>query len=364
MAHRGEPRGETEQISLRGVVDLDHDTVDLVVQVVAMLLPQQAMIGDLVDRRESLHVFVRREAQLTDPGQRGGMARELGTPDDLAELIRPERQLARGGLGRVLLPQASGGGVAGVDERFVASGDGALVQSFESRRAHVHLAAHFDDGRHDSARWQSELVGNVGDRGHVGSDVFADLAVATSRRLHEDTVFVPDAHRESVELQLAHERRHLTVEPPGHTVGPRAQFAAVHCVVEAHHRDAVGDGRERRADRPTDLRGRRRGRLQLGMFGFERLQRADQVVVVGVADLGIVERVVSLVVVRDLDAQRIDAVGGTDLIGGSGRGFVGSARLLIGTESIIRSIRHGRSGAEGESGGVRLVADTGGRRRR
>ncbi len=45
------PRGDAEALALCDVVDLDHHAVDLVVEVVAMFLPVQAVGGDLVDRR-------------------------------------------------------------------------------------------------------------------------------------------------------------------------------------------------------------------------------------------------------------------------------------------------------------------------
>ena len=68
----------------------------------------------------------------------------------------------------------------------------------------------------------------------------------------------------------------------------------------------MGDRIERGADRAADLAGRRRLVGQLGMIGFERSQLTHQRVEVGVADLRFVERVVALVVIRDLGAQRFD----------------------------------------------------------
>ena len=51
------------------------------------------------------------------------------------------------------------------------------------------------------------------------------------------------------------------------------------------------------------------GRHQVRVLLFERLQLPDQGVVVGVADLGVVELVVPAVVVLDLRAQLLDSFG-------------------------------------------------------
>ena len=54
------------------------------------------------------------------------------------------------------------------------------------------------------------------------------------------------------------------------------------------------------------------------MVGLERPQLAHERVEVGVADLGLVERVVALVVVGDLGPQRLDPLLRVDGVGGSG----------------------------------------------
>ena len=149
---------------------------------------------------------------------------------------------------------------------------------------------------------------------HVGGDVLADPAVAAGRRLHEPAVLVAQAHRQPVDLQLAHERRRRAAEAAGDPVAPLRQLGLVHRVVEAGHRHAVDDRRERRRQRrATDLRGRRVGGDQLGMLGLELQQLADQQVEVGVGDLRAVERVVALVVIGDLLAKIRDT--GSKIVG-------------------------------------------------
>ncbi len=297
------PRGDTEPGALRGVVELDDDTVDLVVEVVAALLPVQTVGGDLVDRGEGLHVFVDGEAEGGGELEHRDVAREVRAPDHLAELVAEEGQIAAGRHGRILLTKAARCRVARVDEGLLPRCDGALVELLEARPGHVHLAAHLDH----LGGSVGEDVWHVADRGDVRGDVLADPSVATGRGLHEPSVLVAQADGETVELQLAHERRLVTVEALGHTVRPRTQLIGVHRVVETHHRYPMGDRRERGADRAADEPGRRVVGDEIGMVGFELAQLAYERVVVRVADLGVVERVVPLVVIGDLGPELVDA---------------------------------------------------------
>ena len=308
------PRREPEHLALRPVVDLDDHAVDLEVELVSTLLPVEAVLGDRVDRLERDDVGVDREPERGDVVELGPVRRQLRTAvvgvvePELSELVAPERQLALGGLGRVLLTQAAGRRVAGVDERLLAGGRRPLVEPLERGRGHVDLAAHLDHRRSGDVVG-SDAVRDVVDRGDVRRDVLPHPAVAAGRGAHEAAVLVAQAHRQAVELQLADERRRLAVEALDHPLGPGAQFVRVHGVVEAHHRHVVLDGLERRTDRSSDLLGRRVGRDEVGMLGLERPQLTHECVVVRVADLGIVERVVPLVVVADQRAQLVDASG-------------------------------------------------------
>ena len=292
------------------VVDLDHDAVDLVVEIVAMFLPVQTVIRDRVDRVECPNVFVDRKPESAEVVELGSVRWQVGAvARDLAELVGEERQLALSGLGGILLAQAPGRGVAGVDERLLTGGERSLVEPLERRPGHVHLAADFEQ------RWGGVPVaadhrGDIRDRCDVGRHVLTGAAVASRRCPQVPAVLVAQADGQAVELQLADERRRGTVETLDDAVGPRPEFVGIHRVVEAHHGDVVLDGVERRHDGTPDLLRRRVGRDQVGVFGFERAELADEVVVVGVADLGVVERVVALVVMGDPGAQIVDSAGG------------------------------------------------------
>ena len=74
-------------------------------------------------------------------------------------------------------------------------------------------------------------------------------------------------------------------------------------VVEAHHRDPVADLLEQARGRRADGVRRRVGRRQRGVVRLELPQLHDEEVVLGVGDLGRIERVVQLVVVHDQRAQ-------------------------------------------------------------
>ena len=246
------PRGHTQPLALRDVVELDDHAVDLVVEIVTVILPMQAVCCHLVDGGERTDVVVHSEPEAGGELQHGDVARELRPTDHFAELIAEEREVPTRCDRRILLTQAASGRVAWVDERLLPCGDGALVELFEARSGHVDLATHLDHRR----RADGEIARNVVDRGDIGGDVFTDASVAARRGLHEPAVLVPQADGQAVELQLAHERRCCTIETFGHPISPGSEFVAVHRVVEAHHRNAVGDRRERRADRCAHETGR------------------------------------------------------------------------------------------------------------
>ena len=142
------PRREPELLALVDVVDLHDDTVDLVAEVVAVLLPVLAVGEHVVERREHLHLGVHREPERAEERQRLGVRGERRHALDLTELVRPERQVAVGGDRRVLLAQAARRGVARVHEQPRARGLGRLVEPLEAGHRHVHLAADLEHVGH------------------------------------------------------------------------------------------------------------------------------------------------------------------------------------------------------------------------
>ena len=123
-ARRAQPALEAD------VVDLDHDAVDLVLDVVAVLA---VVLDELLHRLETLDDLgpvAGRQA----PGRQGGVGLRLcpglearACPDAVAD----HAQRTGGGDLGVLLAQRAGGGVAGVGEHRLAGVDHRLVEPLE-----------------------------------------------------------------------------------------------------------------------------------------------------------------------------------------------------------------------------------------
>ena len=133
----------TEAALLVEGVDLDHDPVDLVVELDAALLPFPASRRDGLDRVVMLRVGVRAEAVLAQPlqclpvpGRRKALA--------LAQTVDPDRERPRSRDRRVLLAQGSRRSVAWVRSRLLALRDQPLVELVEAAEREVHLAAHLE----------------------------------------------------------------------------------------------------------------------------------------------------------------------------------------------------------------------------
>ena len=143
MAHRGARDVEPSRRCSDDLVDFDDETVDFVLDVMAVFAP----VGDaLGDRVEALHPRgVRGHRQAPRLQRAVGVvqrlrAEALGT----AEAVADHPQLASGGDGGILLPQRTGGAVARIGERRLALCDQAGVQVLEIGDPEEHLAAHLE----------------------------------------------------------------------------------------------------------------------------------------------------------------------------------------------------------------------------
>ena len=197
---------EAELVALREVVDLHHRAVDVVAERVAVRLDA---LAELVDRRRatsscSMWSFTGSPRSRSHV-ERLVVRRQRGTALLHAELVRVEREVARRGDARVLLPQAPGGGVARVGEEPLAGVALAPVELLERRERHEHLAPHLEPRRASTSPCSCSR--DRGDGGDVGGDVLAGLAVAARGAAHEPAVLVEQRDREPVELGLADEAR-------------------------------------------------------------------------------------------------------------------------------------------------------------
>ena len=240
------------------------------------------------------------------------MRAKLGAALDQTELVAEKRQLTFGGDGCVDLAQRAGGGVPGIDvELGLLAGLGgklplALVEPLERRQPQIDLASDFEQ------RWRvaRQRLGDIGDRANIVGDVLADLAVAPSGALDEDTVLVAQRDGETIELQLDTEPGHrLTLQATLRSLIPAPQIVDVEGVVQRHHRDRVSDRRERLVDAAADPLGDRVRGDQLGIGLLECNELAVEPIPFGVGDLGGVEFVVLLGVVVEGRPQFVDAVG-------------------------------------------------------
>ncbi len=140
--------GDLAEVALqRDLVDLDHDPVDVVVDLGPPFDPGGTGGDHLLDGLVAGRRRVHPKALSGQPGERLPVAVELEALA-VAELVAPDVERPRGGHGRVELTDGAGGGVARVGEGRLAGGRAGLVQAFEAGQRQVDLAAHLDDGRH------------------------------------------------------------------------------------------------------------------------------------------------------------------------------------------------------------------------
>ena len=208
-----------------------------------MLFPSTAVGLDVGGAPHYFDIGVHGQAAASQQVEPVAVAGDDGPAVHGAELIGPERQLARGGDLGVLLPQGPGGRVARIGEGLEPSLDLTLIELFERRHGHVHLATHLEHRRHLPPLLRPrEQIRHGPDGGHVGGDVVPRDAVATGGGLHEATVLVRQGHGQPVDLELAHERRLGRLRRQArHTIEPRVQLVDAERVIEAHHGRAVLD---------------------------------------------------------------------------------------------------------------------------
>ena len=116
---------------LLGVIDLDHDAIDLEAERATPLLPLQAALDRLLLASEPFNVAVDREAALAQPLQRLPLRAEAD-PFAGAYAVGPEREWPLGGEARVELTQRPCCRIARVHEGRLAVAGTALVEALEA----------------------------------------------------------------------------------------------------------------------------------------------------------------------------------------------------------------------------------------
>src|SRR5262249_24148255 len=135
-------------------IDLDHDPVDLVIELDPLLLPLVASLRHRRDRLVPLCIRVRAEPALAKSLQRVPMVADGYTVAD-AELVDPDRKGSLRRDRRFLLPQRSCCGLAWVRRRLLPPRDEPLVQGVEAAERQIDLTADFEERRRRLAARQT-----------------------------------------------------------------------------------------------------------------------------------------------------------------------------------------------------------------
>ncbi len=149
-----------------------------------------------------------------------------------------------------------------------------------------------------------QLQRNRTNRPDVRRDLFPTDSIAARRAAHERPVLVGEREAQAVDLQFR-DVIHLLHRLPGRgETPPHARIELTQLlfgvrVVETEHRLGVLDGLEAGGRAAADALGRRIGRDEIGVLGFEALELLHERVEFGVGQLGIVEDVVPLFVVAN-----------------------------------------------------------------
>jgi hypothetical protein len=235
--------------------------------------------------------------------------------------------------------QRTGRAVARIGHGFVAALACGGVPGLERGLGHEDFAAHFEDGGNresgigsrnrrgshcvalDCALIDSRLPipdspllpqpqRNRLHRAQVRGHVLAAGAVSAGGTTHEAAVFVAQADGQAVELGFGGKRSIRVAGFLRDAVDESLHLVVAEGVGQRQHGHRVAHGGE--------LAGRRvahalRGRIRIGEFGvlgLQRLEFAEQAVVLGVRDVRFVEHVIAMVRVVDAATQGFDAGGG------------------------------------------------------
>ena len=224
-------------------VDLDHDPVDLVVELGAARSPTRA--GRRRPPRSS-----RAARRAGSSGSRARAARRASRSASSgdgalvhADAVDPDRERPLGRDRRVELPQRAGRGVARVRRLLLARRDLRLVEAREAGEREVDLAAHLEAAaaapRRRAARIRSGTASIVRRFAVTSSPRYA---VAARRAAHEHAVLVDERDRRAVDLRLDHVGDRLVgAEALAHVVGPLLERLARRHLLERPHRRQVLD---------------------------------------------------------------------------------------------------------------------------
>ncbi|OIQ72571.1 hypothetical protein GALL_458000 [mine drainage metagenome] len=230
----------------------------------------------------------------------------IGPARDLAPAVGVERQRALRRNRRVELADAARCAVARIDQGGQTPGALPVVVALKIGALHQHLAPHLKHGGWAQSVQSQRQAANGA---YVLRHVFAGFAVAAGGGLHQHAVLVVQVDRQAVELEfrvVGHRRivgsQAELVAHPG-VESQRARRRRVGFGLDGEHGHRVPHRGELGQGLAADALGGRLGSAQFGMRCFERLQFAEQRVVIRVGHQRGVEHVVGMVVPGDFAAQ-------------------------------------------------------------
>jgi hypothetical protein len=227
-----------------------------------------------------------------------------------SDAVCPELERTIGRDPRIELADRARRGVAGIRERGLARLRALFVQLGEARARKVDLSPDLDQ-----ARGVRDPLRDVVHRADVVGHVLAHPPVAPGDAARQLAALVDQRDREAIDLWLGHVRdlRGRDVHAIQHVCDallPRAELLLVSRVAQREHLLRVRYLLEFRERRRADLLGRGIGGDQIGVLRLDLAQLVEERVVLVVADLRRVLLVVQAVVVLELVAQLLGALGG------------------------------------------------------
>ena len=304
-------RGCSDPLSCRKIVQFDHDTVNLVVEIVPLLVQAVVVLQDIIHHLHPSREVTRGEPPATQGVQRLHLRFHRGTLD-AQDFVREDIEWSlRRGLW-IQLSEPSGSRVSRIRERLPTLSHEPFVQLLERGNPHYHLDAHGQEGRHLVAG-VAQPERHCPDRPNVVGDPFPDLAIPSGGRTDQRSVLIDKFHGGAVEFRLHHVRDVVTHELANAFV-ESAERALLPVGVETEHRCHVRDGgkavQRGGGTRHPLCRGVRCTKLRVRFF--ELLQLTKERIVRLIRYFGRISHMIQVVVMANLGADFPDP--GLDLI--------------------------------------------------
>ena len=279
------------------VVDFQHDAVDGKRQLVAFHIPIVDELEDLVDGLAKGH-----EVGDVEPPALGCLKTLVMRLITLFEAVHHHViavvvEVTTGHFLGVLQLERSSCGVARIGKEVFARFDALLVEFVETLEGHHNLAAHLEEGREVAMQLQRHGADGL----YIGGDVVALRAVATGDRPDEHAVLVLKADAQAIELQLAAEH-HFLVDGFLDAADEVGNLLAAVAVGQREHRVSVLDALKLLGDAASDTLCGRGRRQKLGKLMLQSSQFLQHHVELIVADGGLGENIIIVVVLLQLFA--------------------------------------------------------------